>query len=115
MNRITMTTFGSRWQKLTGLWVALGPSTNNKTRFSSVSSSINCTSTIMPSIRTQTSERSTAAFRSKMAKVKQAIKMGKTYNTNDADMSLISSDDRLFKVHFARMKSISYDFSSLPS
>lgn len=68
----------------------------------------------MSSNRTQTSALSAAAFRSKMAKAKKAKKMGKTYNTNDADMSLISSDDRLFKVHLARMKSISYVLS-LPS
>jgi len=88
---MAMTTFGPIWQKLTGLWVSHGPSANNKTRSLPSLPFIDCTSTIMPSIRNQNSQRSTAAFRSKMTKVKQAIKMGKTYNTNDADMSLISA------------------------
>lgn len=41
-------------------------------------------------------------------KAKGSNKMGKTYNSNSANMALISSDDRLFNVHLARMKSISY-------
>ena len=40
------------------------------------------------------------------AQGKFSKKMGKTYNTNSADMALVSSDDKLFFVHLARIESV---------